>query len=153
MAKLSVSCVYANFSHLYVGIFCLRIFYLFKCPFKLSKSVYSCFLITPWKCEYCLIWALNNQYCLVEILWKLQYCLIMIWNLEKFVVLFVSRDSSRLENFLEHIFKMVVNSKLDFRWGWKFYWDLRNAISGGNWLFRWDCIFSGGTLYHSPNYV
>ena len=24
---------------------------------------------------------------------------------------------------------------------------------GGNWLFRWDCIFSGGILYPSANYV
>ena len=38
MATLSVSCVYANFSHFHLGIFRLRIFYLFKCPFKLSKK-------------------------------------------------------------------------------------------------------------------
>ena len=38
MAKLSVSCVYADFSHFYVGIFCLRIFCLLKCPLKLSKK-------------------------------------------------------------------------------------------------------------------
>ena len=52
MTKLSVSCVYANFSHFYLGIFCLRIFYLSKCP--------DCLVITLWKCEYCLIWALNK---------------------------------------------------------------------------------------------
>ena len=38
MAKLSVSCEYANFPHLYLGIFRLRIFGLFKCPVKLSKN-------------------------------------------------------------------------------------------------------------------
>ena len=37
MAKLSVSCVHANFSHSYSGIFSFRIFCLFKCPLKLSK--------------------------------------------------------------------------------------------------------------------
>ena len=38
MAKLSVSCVYANFSHFYLEIFSLRVFCLFKCPLKLSKK-------------------------------------------------------------------------------------------------------------------
>ena len=38
MAKLSVSCAHANFSHFYSGIFPLRIFCLFKCPLKLSKK-------------------------------------------------------------------------------------------------------------------
>ena len=35
----------------------------------------------------------------------------------------------------------------NFRWVWKFYWDLSNVISGGNWLLRLDCVFSGETLY------
>ena len=47
---------------------------------------------------------------------------------------------------------MGVNRKFDFRRFSKFCWDLSNAISGGNWLFRWDCVFSGGTLYPSANY-
>ena len=47
---------------------------------------------------------------------------------------------------------MGVNRKFDFRRVWKFYWDLSNAISGGKWLFKWDCVFSGGTLYPSTNY-
>ena len=38
MAKLSVLCVHANFSHFYFVIFSLRIFCLFKCPLKLSKK-------------------------------------------------------------------------------------------------------------------
>ena len=44
-------------------IFRLRIFLLFKCPFKLSKKCffYNCLVITPWKCEYCLIWVLNKS--------------------------------------------------------------------------------------------
>ena len=44
-------------------IFLLRIFLLFKCPFKLSKKCffYNCLVITPWKCEYCLIWVLNKS--------------------------------------------------------------------------------------------
>ena len=55
--------------------------------------------------------------------------------------------------FLKHIFKMGVNRKFDFRWVWKFCWDLSNVISGGNWLFMWNCVFSGETLYPSANYV
>ena len=47
---------------------------------------------------------------------------------------------------------MGVNRKFDFRQVWKFCWDLSNVISGGNWLFRWDCVFSSGTLYPSANY-
>ena len=39
---------------------------------------------------------------------------------------------------------MGVNRKFDLRRVWKFCWDLSNVISGGNWLFRWDCIFSVG---------
>ena len=39
---------------------------------------------------------------------------------------------------------MGVNRKFYFRRVWKFWWDLSNVISGGNWLFRWDCVFSGG---------
>ena len=38
-----------------------------------------------------------------------------------------------------------VNKKFDLSWDWKFQWDLRIAISGGNWLFRWDFLFSGVT--------
>ena len=47
---------------------------------------------------------------------------------------------------------MGVNRKFDFRRVWKFCWDLSNVISDGNWLFRWDCVFSGGTSYPSPNH-
>ena len=38
MEKLSVLCVHGNFSHCYLGIFSLKIFYLFKCPLKISKK-------------------------------------------------------------------------------------------------------------------
>ena len=48
---------------------------------------------------------------------------------------------------------MGVNRKFYFRQVWKFCRDLSNVISGGNWLFRWDCSFSGGTLYPSANYI
>ena len=48
-----LGCVYANFSHFQLSIFRLRIFCLFKCPFRLSKIL--C------KCEYCLIWVLNKS--------------------------------------------------------------------------------------------
>ena len=47
---------------------------------------------------------------------------------------------------------MGVNRKFDFRPVWKFCWDLSTVISGGNWLFKWDCVFSDGTLYPSANY-
>ena len=33
-----------------------------------------------------------------------------------------------------------------------FCWDLSNVTSCGNWLFRWDCVFLGGTLYPTANY-
>ena len=36
---------------------------------------------------------------------------------------------------------MGVNRKFDCRRVWKFCWDLSNLISGGNCLFRWDCVF------------
>ena len=39
---------------------------------------------------------------------------------------------------------MGVNRKFDFWRVWKFCWDLINVISGGNWLFRWDCVFQVG---------
>ena len=63
MAELSASCVHANFLHFYFWIFSLRIFCLYKCPLKLSKKclLYYCLVITLWKCEYCLIWALNKS--------------------------------------------------------------------------------------------
>ena len=51
-----------------------------------------------------------------------------------------------------YIFEVGVNRKFDIRWVRKFCWDLSNVLSGGNWLFRWDCVFSGGTLYPSANY-
>ena len=44
------------------------------------------------------------------------------------------------------VFEMGVNRTFDFRQVWKFCWDLSNLISCGNWLFRWDCVFSGGAL-------
>ena len=55
MAKLSVSCVYANFP--YLRIFCLRILFVQTS----QESVYNCLVIILWKCEYCLTWALNNS--------------------------------------------------------------------------------------------
>ena len=63
MTKLSALCVFANVSHFYLGIFSLRIFCLYKCPLKLSIKclLYYCLVITLWKCEYCLIWALNKS--------------------------------------------------------------------------------------------
>ena len=42
--------------------------------------------------------------------------------------------------------------EMEVRLDWHFCWDLSNAISGGNWLFKWDFAFSGGTLYPSANY-
>ena len=36
---------------------------------------------------------------------------------------------------------------------WKFCWDFTNVISGGNWLFRWDCVFSGGIFCPSASYA
>ena len=47
---------------------------------------------------------------------------------------------------------MTVNRRSDFRQFWKFCWDLSDVISGGNWLFGWDYVFSGGTLHPSANY-
>ena len=73
-------------------------------------------------------------------------------GINKYISVKVWLDSSHLENFLKHVFKMRVNWKFDFRRDWKFCWDLSNANSGGNWLFRSDCVFSGGTLYPSVNY-
>ena len=63
MTKLSALCVFANVSHFYLGIFSLRMFCLYKCPLKLSIKclLYYCLVITLWKCEYCLIWALNKS--------------------------------------------------------------------------------------------
>ena len=67
-------------------------------------------------------WLLSvNSY-----LWKSAYCYF---------------DTSHLENFLKYIFEMGVNRKFDFWQVWKFCWYLSNAISGGNWLFRWYCFF------------
>ena len=62
-------------------------------------------------------------------------------------------DSSRLENFLQHILEMGVDRRFDFRRDWKFFWDLSNFILYGNWLLRWDCFFQVGFFYPSANYV
>ena len=56
----------------------------------------------------------------------------------KFCILLTS---SHLENILKYVFEMGVNRKFDFRRIWKFCSGLINVISGGNWLFRWDCFF------------
>ena len=62
MAKLTASYVHANFSHFYLGILSLKIFCLFGCPsIETQKIVYYCLVIPLWKCEYCLIWALNKS--------------------------------------------------------------------------------------------
>ena len=66
--------------------------------------------------------------------WKSAYCWLVIKNL------------------LKYIFEIGVNRNFDFRRVWKFCWALSNAISGGNWLLSWDCVFLGGTLYPSVNY-
>ena len=56
--KLSVLCLYANFSHFYFGSFCLTIFVCLSVHWK-SKKKQNCLIIALWKCEYCSIWALN----------------------------------------------------------------------------------------------
>ena len=38
MVKLSISSVYDNFCHSYLGIFHMRIFFMFKCTFRLAKK-------------------------------------------------------------------------------------------------------------------
>ena len=53
---------------------------------------------------------------------------------------------------MRYIFKKGKNKKFDFRQVWKFCWDLCDVISGGSSFFRWDWVFSGGTLYPSENY-
>ena len=55
-------------------------------------------------------------------------------------------------NFFKHIFEMGVNRKSDFSLDWKFCLDWSNIISGRNWLFRWDFLFSSGNFYPSANY-
>ena len=89
MAKLSVPCVYANFSHFYLGIFCLRILCLFKCPLKLKKSVYY-LVITLCKCEYCLIWVLNKSLLFGSN--SLKISVLLDINSGKVVVLFASNS-------------------------------------------------------------
>ena len=39
---------------------------------------------------------------------------------------------------------MRVNRKSYFWQVWKFFWDLSYVISGGNWIFKWDCVFQVG---------
>ena len=60
-----------------------------------QKGVNYGFVITLWKCGYCLIWALKiSQHCLVVTLWKCQYCLIwtlkkcLTWTSQHFVIFF-----------------------------------------------------------------
>ena len=56
----------------------------------------------------------------------------------------IFREAYIFENFLKDIFEIEKNSKLDFRWNWKFYWDLSNVISDGYWLIWWGCFFRVG---------
>ena len=53
---------------------------------------------------------------------------------------------------LKTFWSIYIQDGIDFRWVWKFCWDLSNVASSGNWLSRWDCVLSGGTLYPSVNH-
>ena len=48
-----------------------------------------------------------------------------------------------LKTFCSIYLRWEWKGNLIFRWVWKFCWDLSNIISGGNWLFRWDCFLVG----------
>ena len=61
-------------------------------------------------------------------------------------------ESLPIVNLTERHIRDGSEQKIWFKRVWKFWWDLSNVISGGNWLFRWDCVCSGGTLYPSGNY-
>ena len=63
---------------------------------------------------------------------SVKVCLLLTWL------------QSSWKPFEVYIFEMGVNRKFDFRWVWKFCWDLSNVILVGNWLFRWDCVFQVG---------
>ena len=58
-------------------------------------------------------------------------------------------ESLPIVNLTPVILKTV--GSIYWRWEWKFCWDLSNVISGGNRLFRWDCLFIAETLYPSVN--
>ena len=85
--KLSVSYVYANFCHFPLEIFCLRISDCSGVHLNSQINVYYCLVITPWKCEYCLMWVRNKLNKLILFgsnslkVWKCQYCI--TWTLKK----------------------------------------------------------------------
>ena len=91
-----VSCVYANFSHFYLGMFCLRIFCLFKVSIQTLKSVHFCLAINLWKCECCLIWAQNKSILLgsnslvlsVSIMWYILWKKVLVFRFS-FVLVFL----------------------------------------------------------------
>ena len=60
MAKISASCVCANFSHFYLGIFCLRFSVRSSVHWNSQNSVYYCLVKTLWKREYSVLWPLYN---------------------------------------------------------------------------------------------
>ena len=128
MAKLSASCVHANFSHLYLEFTLLKIFCPFECSLKLSKKCLlvfgnnsvkvsvSCDMFSEKTCYYSSIW--KKLYENVSIawykLWKgVQYCLsgtlkmsvLLDEGLEKFVVL-VNSNSLKMSVLLD-IWKRV----------------------------------------------
>ena len=112
MAKLSASCVHAKFSHFYLGIFSSKFYVCLSVHWNSQKGVDYCLVITKWKCQYRLIWALKKSILFAsnplkvpvlcdmnsektfyntliwKKLWKCPYCL--VWTLEKCVVLFTN---------------------------------------------------------------
>ena len=69
----------------------------------------------------------------------------IIWNLEKFALMFAILDSSQHENYLKHIFETGVNRKFDFRW--------EESFAGTSVMpFQVGLFFLGGTLYLSTGY-
>ena len=128
IAKLSLLCVYTNFSHFYLGIFLFENFLSVQESIETQKIVYYCLVITLWKCEYCLTWALNNSRLFgcnsqkvpdmnseksfyYSLIWKdFSENVSIVWCLEKCVVLFGSNSqkvSVMFDMNSENVFTLV----------------------------------------------
>ena len=120
---------YCDFSDF--RLFCILVCKIHQSPEKKLEPI-KFWLLFSYVAQKCITTALTKK---IERIYKLVHTKMPIS--ERLLIV----NSSHLKNFLKHILETGVNRKSEFRWVWKFCWDLSNVLQGGKWLFRWDCIF------------
>ena len=107
-------------------LFCILVCKIHQSPEKKLEPI-KFWLLFSYVAQKCITTALTKK---IERIYKLVHTKMPIS--ERLLIV----NSSHLKNFLKHILETGVNRKSEFRWVWKFCWDLSNVLQVGLYFFQ-----------------